>query len=86
MAAGPSSRWQPDYLAGDDVQGLVPADGLVAGDAAVLGVAPAGPGGAGGPAGVEVHPLERGEDALGRVDGATGGRRCRATGWCGAGA
>ncbi len=52
---------EADHLAGDDVQGLVPADGLVAGHPAVLGVPLA--------VGVEVHPLERGEDALRRVDG-----------------
>ena len=47
-------------LVGDDVEGFVPADGLVAGHAAVLDVARA--------LGVEVDALERREDALGRVD------------------
>ena len=60
MAAGPTSAVQTDDLVADDVQGLVPTDGLVAGDTAVLDVALA--------FGVEVHALERGEDPLGRVD------------------
>jgi hypothetical protein len=57
---------EPNYLVGNDAQSLVPADGLVPGDSTVLSVPI--------PIGVEIHPLERGEDALGRVDGRlTGG-------------
>ncbi len=56
-----------DDLVGHHVERLVPADGLVAGDAAVLDVAVA--------LGIEVHPLERREDALGRVDGGPVGHR-----------
>ncbi len=48
-------------LGGHDVEGLVPADGLVAGLAALVRVAR--------PVGVEVDPLEGREDARGRVDG-----------------
>jgi len=50
----------PDHFIADDVQGFVPGDGLVSGDAAVLEVAVA--------FGIEVHPFERSEDPFGRVD------------------
>ena len=51
---------QTDDLVADDVERLVPADRLVSGDTAILDVALA--------LGVEVHPLERREDPLGRID------------------
>ncbi len=56
-----------DDLLGHQVEGLVPADGLVPGDAAVLDVALA--------LGIEIHPFERREDALRRVDGGAVGHR-----------
>ena len=52
---------EADHLLGHDVEGLVPADGLVAGLAALVDVAVT--------LGIEVHALERREDPLGRVDG-----------------
>ena len=60
---------EADDLGGYGVQRFVPADGFVAGDPAVLDVAPTWTGRAGRAAGIEIHPLERGEDALRRVDG-----------------
>ena len=60
---------EPDHLPGDHVERVVPADGFVARFPALMGVAAAGPGGVRGPADIEVDPLERRQDALGRVDG-----------------
>ena len=57
----------PD-LRGDEVGGFVPGDALVLADAAVLRVAAAWAGGAGGPARVPVHAFEGIEYAVGRVD------------------
>ena len=66
--AGTVLALDPLDLGGHDVERFVPGDGLVAGDTAVLWIAAAGAGGAGSAGGVEVDALERGEDALGRVD------------------
>ncbi len=66
--AGPVLPFDPFDLGRDDVERVVPGDGLVAGDTAVLRVAAAGAGGAGSAVGIEVHALERRQDALGRVD------------------
>ena len=52
---------EADHLVGDHVQGFVPAYRLVSGHAAFVDVALA--------LGIEVDPLERGEDSFGRVDG-----------------
>jgi hypothetical protein len=56
----PELALDADHLGGDHAERLVPADGLVAGLAALVGVAVS--------FGVEVDPLERRKDALRRVD------------------
>ena len=66
--AGPVLALHALDLAGHQVERLVPADALVAGDAAVLRVALA--------VRVEVHPLHRVEQPVGRVDQRLPGRAC----------
>ena len=66
-----------DHLAGDQLEGLFPADALVRRFAPVLRVAPAGAGGARSTLRVEVHALHRVHDAVLRVDPCPLGERER---------
>ncbi len=58
---------EADHLLADDVQGFVPAYGFVAGLSPLVDVTVA--------LGIEIHPLERSEDALGGIDGGLVPRR-----------
>ena len=69
IAPGPWSRFTRLISRGHQVERLVPADALVAGGAAVLRVALA--------VRVEVHPLHRVEQPVGRVDERLPGERVR---------
>ncbi len=64
----PVLRVHPPDLVGDDRSRLVPADAHELALAPILGIAPAGTGGARSPFGIPVDSLQRILDAVGRVD------------------